>query len=89
MDATVTVQVGDERARIYAEGGIGYSRRVPGIGWILEDNPSPEMERRALDVAMGEAARRGDRIAFERAKAMYEGFCAEHGIPAYATYDAD
>jgi hypothetical protein len=36
----VTVTVGQERARIYQEGGIGFEHFIRGIGWCVDDRPS-------------------------------------------------
>lgn len=46
--ATVFVQLGDERARVYVEGGIGFDHHMRGIGWVVNDTPSPMMGRLAV-----------------------------------------
>lgn len=39
----VFVRLGHERASIYWEGGIGFEKYMPGIGWIVDDEPSGPM----------------------------------------------
>jgi hypothetical protein len=46
----VRVQFGDEAARVYAEGGIGFERRIRGVGWITNDRPGRLIARLALAV---------------------------------------
>ncbi len=41
---------GDERARVYGAGGIGFDSRVRGIGWVVDDEPSPVIAQAALAV---------------------------------------
>jgi hypothetical protein len=48
--ATVYVSYGDERARVYSAGGIGFDQRIRGIGWVVDDEPSPVIERLAYAV---------------------------------------
>lgn len=40
----VRVQMDDERATVYREGGIAFARLVPGIGWVLDDEPSEAIQ---------------------------------------------
>ena len=43
----VIIQLDKERATVYPEGGIGFEQHVLGIGWVVDDNPSPEIIRLA------------------------------------------
>ena len=40
----------DEKATVYADGGIAFNRNVNGIGWVYEDKPSVAIVRLALAV---------------------------------------
>ena len=46
----VLVRVYDEQAKVYAEGGIGFERRVKGIGWVVNDQPSALIARYAMAI---------------------------------------
>ncbi len=43
----VTIIHRHERARIYAEGGIGFEYHQKGIGWVIDDDPSEVIQRLA------------------------------------------
>lgn len=45
-----TVQIGDERARVYCEGGVGFDRFVKGVGWVVNDKPGRLIARYAFAV---------------------------------------
>jgi hypothetical protein len=49
----VRVQYGQERATVYAEGGIGFEYRLPAgrvVGWIVNDEPGDFIYRLAVAV---------------------------------------
>jgi len=46
----ITVSVGEERARLFREGGTGYEVYVRGLGWVTEESPSPLIEMLAAEV---------------------------------------
>lgn len=53
---TVIVRFGDERARVYAEGGIGFDRYLKGIGWVVCDRPGRLISKYAMAVRKLHAA---------------------------------
>lgn len=45
MDAAILVTIPRVcRARVYAEGGIGYDSWVDGMGWVADDDPDADFE---------------------------------------------
>lgn len=47
----VFVRLGQERARIYLEGGIGFDQHIKGLGWVVNDHcPSPAIGKLAVAV---------------------------------------
>jgi hypothetical protein len=49
----VRVQFGQERATVYAEGGIGFEYRLPAgrvVGWVVNDEPGEFIYRLAVAV---------------------------------------
>jgi hypothetical protein len=46
----VRVTLGDEQAVVYGEGGIGFRRRVRGVGWVVCERPGVLITRLALAV---------------------------------------
>ena len=50
MDTMVEVRIGDERARVYKAGGIGFDKRVQGIGWVVNEYPGADLARMAVSV---------------------------------------
>ena len=46
----VIVKHGTEKAHVYAEGGISFTRYVKGVGWIVNDRPSALIARYACAV---------------------------------------
>lgn len=46
----VIVQYGDERARVYLEGGIGFDHFIRGVGWVVNDQPGSLIFKLALAI---------------------------------------
>lgn len=49
--ATVVVRLGQERARIYHEGGVGFDQHIKGVGWVVNDH-CPSLAIGKLAVAL-------------------------------------
>lgn len=44
MNNITIIQIGNQRAKLYPEGGISYESHVKGIGWCIEDEPDEALE---------------------------------------------
>lgn len=44
------VRLGQERARVYFEGGISFEHYIRNIGWVADNGPNPALAKIAIAV---------------------------------------